>query len=377
MSDSGRITFPSHHGADERWLHKPWENLTPMMIASILALKAGGLLIAIALSVAGIVSQTHPEVINIRPIIEGIAVKNNVSNVTTPLSMAQLPTIVKQTQNAISQQLTAGVSSPFFQTTPTDEEPLQTAEGLENAGQTATIFQTPTLIPSLSITPTLTSTPTITFTSTPSKTPTFTPTNTIYPYSLIAYNGKMSVPLKGIGFGEIHTIISQLYNVPNQRSDEGHHGVDLGSYDYHGKLIYDWPILAVFSGKVAGITVNRIPIGNTVIIECPYNELPQEVIALLGITENQSLYHMYSHMLDVPTQKIGDSINVGEEIGRVGKSQTVEAHLHLEMVIGLSGQTVSSMSNNGTAEEAKTYMWWRTSGTFISFDPMILFNDLQ
>ena len=183
----------------------------------------------------------------------------------------------------------------------------------------------------------------------------------------------MSVPLKGIGFGEIHTIISQPYNVPNQRSDEGHHGVDLGSYDYHGKLIYDWPIQAVFSGKVAGITLNKQPIGNTIIIESAYEQIPQEVVNQLGITNSQSLYVMYCHMLNPATQKIGDKINVGDEIGRVGKSQTVEAHLHLEMVIGPPEQTVGSMSNNGTEEEGKTYLWWRTSGTFISFDPMILF----
>lgn len=194
----------------------------------------------------------------------------------------------------------------------------------------------------------------------------------------------MSTPLQGIGFGELHSIISQPFNVPDIHSDSGHHGVDLGSYDYHGKIIYDWPILSVFSGKVAGITIDRYPIGNTIIIESSYNQLPIEIVNETGITPGQSLYVMYCHMLNTPAQKIGDPVNIGQEINRVGKSEekamTVEAHLHLEMVIGPPDETVGSMAYytaDSTPEEQKNYMWWRTSGTFVPFNPMKIFENLK
>jgi murein DD-endopeptidase MepM/ murein hydrolase activator NlpD len=190
----------------------------------------------------------------------------------------------------------------------------------------------------------------------------------------------MSTPLLGIGFGELHTIISQPYSVPDVHSDAGHHGVDLGSYDFHGKLIYNWPILSVFSGKVAGEINNRYPVGNCIIIESSYDQLPLEIVNETGINNNQSLYTMYCHMLNQATQKIGDVINVAQEIGLVGKSQTVEAHLHLEMVIGPQNQVIPSMAYytaDATEDEKKTYLWWRTSGTFTSFNPMNIIANLK
>lgn len=171
-------------------------------------------------------------------------------------------------------------------------------------------------------------------------------------------------------------IISQPFNVPEPLKDTGHHGVDLGSYDFKGKYLFGIPVKAIFAGKIAGMTFDRPPIGNVIIIESTYAELPEEVITLLDIKPGQSLYHMYAHLMNSPDWKIGDTVSVGETIDYLGKSQTVEAHLHLEMVIGRSGETIPGMAYyqiNTTDEERETYLRWRASGEFVAFDPMLLF----
>ncbi|MCE1253551.1 MAG: hypothetical protein LWX83_08390 [Anaerolineae bacterium] len=330
------------------------------------------------LVVGAVISQTHPEIINLSAYLGGEpGGQKHVAAAPVP---ATLPTTMLQTEISRLQTETFSNTQVSTDAPAVVDEPSVTPEMILSATEMDTATPEATLTPDQSQTPTSTLPPTVTATNIPSFTPTFTASPTIYPYSLTAYNSTMSTPLQGIGFGELPSIISQLYNVPDPLKDTGHHGVDLGSYDYHGKLIYDWPIQAVFAGKVVGIIIDRPPIGNTIILESTYNELPPEVIQLKGIKQGQSLYHMYSHMLNPPTLKIGDRVILAQEIGRVGKSQTVEAHLHLEMVIGVSGQTFSSMAYynaNATEDEKKEYMYWRTSGTFVAFDPMELFANLK
>jgi murein DD-endopeptidase MepM/ murein hydrolase activator NlpD len=390
MPDAERITFshlskPGYQGK----LKQTGRSSSLSVIALILGLKGLGLLLTVALAMTVIISQTHPEIVNIQPVLNGPEGKN--APARTDSAMA-LPTIILQTQIALLQteKATDVVTEAATATLTKASEPSPTLAQVVLASDTATEPPIATMVitdtPAPSIMPTLTLEPVITstFTAMPSNTPTitltFTPSATIYPYSLTAYNGMMNTPLQGIGFGELHTIISQVYNVPDPHKDTGHHGVDLGSYDYHGKLIYDWPILSVFSGKVAGIVVNRYPIGNTIIIESTYDQLPSEIIKQKNIQPGQSLYHMYCHMLNEPALKVGDEVIVGKEIGRVGKTQTVEAHLHLEMVVGVSGKTFPSMAyynGNATEEEKQAYLYWRTSGEFLSFDPMTIFADLK
>ncbi|MBI9036348.1 MAG: hypothetical protein JEZ03_17950, partial [Bacteroidales bacterium] len=65
-----------------------------------------------------------------------------------------------------------------------------------------------------------------------------------------------------------------------------------------------------------------------------------------------------------------------DEIGLLGKSQTAEAHVHFETRIGNSGYKINSMAfydAAATEEEIETYLWWRTSGDVIAFDPMRMF----
>lgn len=184
-------------------------------------------------------------------------------------------------------------------------------------------------------------------------------------------------PVDGVPIGDLDLIISQEYSVPNQHSDSGHHGVDLGSYNYNGQYLYEIPIRAILPGKVAGITVDRPPIGNVVILETPYEDLPDFLRQLLEISPGQSLYHMYGHFVNEPSQQIGDQLECGEQINLLGKSRTVEAHLHLETRVGQTGLVVSQMAFYDAAtteEERAEYLWWRTSGEVIAFNPMDIFH---
>lgn len=187
-------------------------------------------------------------------------------------------------------------------------------------------------------------------------------------------------PLQNLSFTDLQSVVSQKYNVPNPYSDMGHHGVDLGSYDFHGQYMYEWPVQAVFDGKVAGIIYDRPPLGNAIIIETPQEMLPPLVKSTLQIAPGESIYHMYAHLIKVPDYQTGEAIKCGEIIGQLGNSRTVEAHLHLEMRIGDSGRQISSMAlydTSITEEERQEYLWWRTSGDFMPFDPMTVLSLLD
>jgi len=384
MADTERMTLSPHMspGYERIYLHRR-KLSNGSLIAILLGLKASGLILTILLATAAVLSQTHPEIINLRPLMEGnLSSKAPAASAAAP--MAMLPTIVKMTENAIALTSTAQSTR---ESSPSPSAAI-VLPVLPESSTTPTLANTATLAATVTISPTATETlapsisPTIkpSATFTPTITHTASPTATIYPYSLTAYSGKMSTPLIGIGFGELHTIISQPYDVPDVHNDTGHHGVDLGSYDYHGKLIYNWPILAVFAGKVAGVVMNRYPIGNCIIVESSYSQLPDEIISETGIKAEQSLYTMYCHMLNGATQNIGDAVTTAQQIGLVGKSQTVEAHLHLEMVIGPPDQIIPSMAyynGDATEDEKKAYLWWRTSGTFFSFNPMNIIANLK
>ena len=386
MPDAERITLSPQISPGHTVMLPRRQLSAGKTIAIILSLKALGLILTVLLAVAAITSQTHPEIVNIRPLVEGnIRVRLPAAPAAAP--MAMLPTIVSLTENALARTTLPLPTQTLLPPTQTMVVILPSPV-LPSLTPTQTLSFTPTNTATITLSPTAgpTSTPTLTLTTRPSPTltasitVTSSPTATVYPYSLTVYSGKMGTPLQGIGFGELHNIISQPYYVPDIHNDTGHHGVDLGSYDFHGKLIYNWPILSMFAGKVAGIVMNRYPIGNCIIIETPFDQVPDQVVSETGITAQQSLYTMYCHMLNGATLNIGDPVTVGEQLGLVGKSQTVEAHLHLEMVLGPQNQIIPSMAYynaDATEDEKKAYLWWRTSGTFLSFNPMNLIANLK
>lgn len=241
---------------------------------------------------------------------------------------------------------------------------------------TATVTETGTPL----LTATETVTPSSTFTATPEDTPTQIPqTLTPSPTSGIFLGGtEMSSPLLGLTYQQLERIISQDYNVPNVLQDFGHHGVDFGSYDIGGRNIMNWPVTAVFSGKFAGSSNDRPPLGNLVIIETPHDDLPADIAFTLDVRQGESLYAMYAHLDKPVNYKVGDTFTKGQKIGEVGMSQTTEAHLHLEMRVGKSNTVFQQMAyytTNATDEELESYTIWRMSGDYLPFDPMILFKD--
>lgn len=206
------------------------------------------------------------------------------------------------------------------------------------------------------------------------------PTPTLVISSLEFAPEELCSPISGVEFYELQSIISQPYNVPNPFSDLGHHGVDFGSYNFRGNPLRGKPIQAVFSGEVVGIIVDRPPIGNSIILETKYEELPESLRSILNIQEGQSLYHLYAHLFDPPEYWIGEKVECGDEIARLGSSQTAEAHIHFETRIGSGGFIIPSMAfydSSATEEEQNMYLWWRTSGDLMPFDPMSLFANFR
>lgn len=184
-------------------------------------------------------------------------------------------------------------------------------------------------------------------------------------------------PIEGVPIEELKSVISQPFSVPNQLSDLGHHGVDLGSYNFHGLYLFEIPVRAILPGQVAGITVDRPPIGNVVILETKYDEVPGFLRDFLEMEPDQSLYHFYGHLVNEPAYEIGTRFDCGEQIDLLGKSRTVEAHLHLETRVGKSGLVISQMAFYDAAtteEERSEYLWWRTSGELTAVDPMMIFQ---
>ena len=195
--------------------------------------------------------------------------------------------------------------------------------------------------------------------------------------SLVMAPDQLCSPIDGVEIYELQDVISQLFNVPNQLSDNGHHGVDLGSYNFRGQYLYAIPIRAILAGNVAGITVNRPPIGNVVILETKFEDLPEFLQKTLDISPGESLYHFYGHLIDEPVFSMGTRVECGQQLNLLGKSKTVEAHLHLETRIGKSGLLIGPMAFYDAAtteEERSEYLRWRTSGDFRAIDPMTIFQ---
>ncbi|MGB9673475.1 MAG: hypothetical protein ACPL3P_04995, partial [Anaerolineales bacterium] len=71
-------------------------------------------------------------------------------------------------------------------------------------------------------------------------------------------------------------------------------------------------------------------------------------------------------------------VSACQMLGRVGNSgNATVAHLHLETRMGVAGMVFPSMAyytKDATSEERSAYLWWRTSGNFKHFDPLLIFS---
>jgi murein DD-endopeptidase MepM/ murein hydrolase activator NlpD len=180
--------------------------------------------------------------------------------------------------------------------------------------------------------------------------------------------GGVCPPLSDITIDELPSIVSLPYNPLPPGYALRHEGVDFAFYrqgtlkDIRGLAIH-----AILPGKIAGVVNNRLPYGNTIIVETNYQDLPKELAEVLRITPDTSLYHLYAHMKNPPQLVIG---NTGTTI----------AHLHLETRRGSPGKTFSTMAYNDvslTEVEKYNFLYWSISGVFQHFDPMSVFAAFQ
>jgi murein DD-endopeptidase MepM/ murein hydrolase activator NlpD len=176
-------------------------------------------------------------------------------------------------------------------------------------------------------------------------------------------------------------IISDPYRAPPlNRPEERHHGVDFSHYSRNGRpSIEGEPILSILEGQVVSVINDRLPYGNMIIVETHLSQLPDELVRAIGGGVGQSLYVLYAHLAEAPTQTLGDRVACGQEIGAVGKTgyNIVNPHLHLETRLGDKDSVFPAMAfyiTDASNEERETYTRWRTSGEFIHFDPILLFQ---
>ena len=227
-----------------------------------------------------------------------------------------------------------------------------------------------------------TSTPTTQPTLAPSPQPSATmaaeptPTGTPIPISSVC------TPLRDHAMVDLYKYVSQPFVAPlGENKELGHHGVDFAYYhrDGVGGPLVGNPIQSVLDGTMAGLGYNAV-YGNYLIIETPYERLPVDLAAQYPIHPGESLYLLYAHMQDLAPFEIREPLDCGQQIGTVGKSgrqpdMIAEAHLHLETRVGPSGIFIEPMAFYDTqaseAEKAE-YLKWRTSDTFVLFDPMML-----
>jgi murein DD-endopeptidase MepM/ murein hydrolase activator NlpD len=195
-------------------------------------------------------------------------------------------------------------------------------------------------------------------------------------------------------------IAGNTYQTPRPGSDDGHPGVDFAFYS-HGthKTMLGLPVKSAMAGRVAAVIPDRKPYGNTVIIEVPLDQVPQEWLTTLvwptpaptvmidprltcpsslilpkWNTSKQSLYILYGHLNKYSPLLVGENVSCGQPLGEVGTTgASVNPHLHFEARLGPSGAAITSFGHydaHTTAEERNNYCLWRVSGWFQLIDPL-------
>jgi len=241
--------------------------------------------------------------------------------------------------------------------------------------------------------------------STPSPTPTLAPTAFSTSTSVADLKTEVCSPLAEISLAELPEILSNPFQQPRPGIDDGHPGDDF-AYWRRGdrKTMRGLPVYTVLPGEVAGLTLDRRPYGNMLVIESLLDHLPQEIISSLPAPQptltpsdirltcpaapfetgadptRRSLYLLYAHLNQAPLAQPGDTLTCGQQIGEVGSSgASVNDHLHLEVRVGPSGARFTSMAHydaSATLEETAAYCAWRVSGLFQPVEPLQFIQSL-
>jgi len=232
------------------------------------------------------------------------------------------------------------------------------------------------------------STPTITIPKETIQPPTSTPTINI------------CSPLENYSFDELEEAISNPYHPPQFGSDDPHQGIDFAVL-INGMAVPGNPIQALMDGDVSMIIIDRFPYGNAVLVETKIESLPKDWLDIIDLPdliptldahssltcptisyepnwnlEDRSIYILYAHLLEEVGFQVGDEIQCGETIGRIGQTgNALNPHLHLEVRIGPADARMTSLGHYDTSitpEEMHYYCVWRVSGLFQLVDPIRL-----
>lgn len=207
-------------------------------------------------------------------------------------------------------------------------------------------------------------------------------------------------------YEELEESITNPFHPPPLGSDDPHHGVDFSQLAGEGGYaVPGADVQAVLSGKIAAVLPERFPYGLAVLVETTMQEIPDELVKQIGIPDplpvrsvtsaltcppinasNQttskslSLYLLYAHLSTVAELEVGEEVECGDALGKVGSTgNALNPHLHLEMRVGPSGLSIPSMAHydsSATAEEMAAYCQWRVEGTFVPIDPLPLLQTL-
>lgn len=247
-------------------------------------------------------------------------------------------------------------------------------------------------------------TPSVTATPLPTLTPSVTPSATPEATAIVTPQPAVCSPLAGYDLPDLANMIVNPYLPPRLGSDDPHQGLDLGVLDAaQGFALAGNPVQAVLAGKVVGVTADRFPYGNMLMIETPLDAtipvftpllvLPTPLPARLprgaltcpelnslpaAADAPRSLYILYAHMLNSPAVKVGDPVGCGQEIGAIGQSgNALNPHIHVEVRVGPANQTFASMAHydpSADYEEMAAYCLWRVSGVYQTIDPGCLWG---
>ena len=191
-------------------------------------------------------------------------------------------------------------------------------------------------------------------------------------------------PLGATSLEQLKAIITQPFIAPSVvhdrehpdwvQKDDGHHGLDLGSFDPAGKLVTGLPVQAALAGRIAALIHDRPPYGNMLMIETPFAAIPAGLVATQKITPGDSLYSLYGHLQNMLALKPGQPVACGQALAETGMTGfTSGPHLHFETRWGPPGESFASMAYyraDASAEEMANYERWRMSAEFHLFDPM-------